>query len=57
MNYIAAYKITERKLSQQFISPSITSVSREGYEPWLRERAERLAGVANEFFAELSKAL
>ena len=54
MNYIATYKITDRKLSQQFIDPAIVSVSREGYESWLRKRAERLAEVSNEFLAELA---
>ena len=36
------------------IDPGIISVSREGYESWLRQRAERLAEVANEFLFELS---
>jgi hypothetical protein len=57
MSYIATYKITERKLAQQFIDPAITSVPREGYEPWLRERAAKLAAVANDFVTELSKTL
>jgi hypothetical protein len=57
MSYIAIYKITERKLSQQFIDPSITSVSLEAYEPWLRARAERLAEAANGFLSELSPAV
>jgi hypothetical protein len=54
MSYIATYKISERKLSQQFINPATISVSREGYESWVRERAQRLAEVANAFLAELS---
>ncbi|MGH9558841.1 MAG: hypothetical protein ACRD30_06330, partial [Bryobacteraceae bacterium] len=54
MSYIAIYNITERKLSQQFIDPAIISVPREGYETWLRERADRLADVGNAFLTELS---
>jgi hypothetical protein len=54
MNYINTYRITDHKLSQQFIDPAIISVSREGYEPWLRKRAARLAEVGNEFLAELA---
>jgi hypothetical protein len=30
------------------------SISHDGYEPWLRERAERLADVGNGFLAELA---
>jgi hypothetical protein len=57
MSYIDTYKITECKLSQQFIDPAIVSVSREGYEHWLDVRAGRLAEVANTFLTELSPAV
>ncbi len=53
MSYIAKYKITDRKLSQQFIDPAGMAKPATGYEPWLRQRADQLATVANEFFAEL----
>jgi hypothetical protein len=54
MSYIASYRITERKLAQQFIDPGIMSVSYQGYESWLRERARRLAEIGNAFLVELS---
>jgi hypothetical protein len=43
-----------RQLRQQFIEPSNISLSHDGYEQWLRERARRLADVGNEFLAELA---
>lgn len=54
MKYIAKYKITPEKLAQQFIEPGSISVSPDGYETWLRKRAERLAKVGNEFLTELA---
>lgn len=54
MSYVVKYKITADKLSQQFINPGTISISHEGYEQWLRERAKRLAEVGNEFLAELA---
>lgn len=56
LSYIAKYKITDRKLSQQFIDPATLSLSPEKYEPWLRERAARLANVGNEFLDALEPA-
>jgi hypothetical protein len=53
MNYIAKYKITDRKLSQQFIDQETLSRSPQGYESWLQGRAARLAAVGNEFLNEL----
>lgn len=53
MNYIAKYKITGEKLSQQFIDPTSISISHDRYEHWLRDRANRLAEVGNEFLASL----
>jgi hypothetical protein len=53
MSYIEKYKITPEKLKQQFIDPASLSLSHEGYEAWLFERAKRLAEVGNEFLAEL----
>jgi hypothetical protein len=54
MGYISKYKITNEKLAQQFIEPSSISLSHDGYEAWLRERAQRLTEVGNEFLAELA---
>jgi hypothetical protein len=53
MSYIAKYKITPQKLAQQFVDPATLSLSHEGYEAWVRNRAMRLAEVGNEFLAEL----
>lgn len=54
MSYIAKYKITREKLAQQFVEVSALSVSHDGYDEWLRTRAEQLAMVGNEFLAELA---
>ena len=54
MSYIAKYKIADAKLVQQFIDPVSLSVSHDGYEQWLRCRANRLAEVGNEFLLELA---
>lgn len=54
MSYIAKYKITDAKLVQQFIDPANLSVSHDGYEQWLRCRANRLAEVGNELLVELA---
>jgi hypothetical protein len=54
MSYIAKYKITDEKLAQQFVDAATLSLSHEGYEAWLRERAQRLADVGNGFLAELA---
>lgn len=54
MSYIDKYKITHQKLAQQFIDPATLTLSHEGYEEWVRNRAKRLAEVGNEFFAALA---
>lgn len=54
MSYIDKYKITHQKLAQQFVDPATLSLSHEGYEAWVRNRAKRLADVGNEFLAELA---
>lgn len=54
MRYIDKYKITDQKLAQQFVDPATLSLSHEGYEEWVRNRANRLAEVGNEFLAELA---
>jgi hypothetical protein len=53
MSYIAKYDITPDKLMQQFIDPKSISISYDEYEAWLRQRAEVLAKVGNEFLAEI----
>ncbi len=54
MSYIQKYKITDQKLAQQFVDPATISLSYEGYETWVRNRAKRLAEVGNELLAELA---
>ena len=54
MSYIDKYKITHQKLAQQFVDPATLSLSHEGYEAWVRNRAKRLAEVGNEFLAKLA---
>lgn len=54
MKYIAKYEISDEKLSQQFIDPASISLSQEGYKTWVHGRAQRLAEVANDFFAEIA---
>ncbi len=43
MSYIDKYKITHQKLAQQFVEPATLSMTHEGYEAWVRNRAKRLA--------------
>jgi len=54
MSYIAKYKITNEKLAQQFIDPASLSISHDGYEEWLKRRAQTLADAGNAFLAELA---
>jgi hypothetical protein len=54
MSYIAKYKITDEKLTQQFIDPTSLSIPHSEFEVWLRGRAKRLADEANEFLSELA---
>ena len=54
MSYIAKYNITDDKLAKQFVEPRSLSVSHEGYEAWLRDRAIRLAHAGNAFLSELA---
>ncbi len=53
MSYIAKYNITHAKLSQQYVSLGTTPVGFEGFELWLRQRAQELASVGNQFLAEI----
>jgi hypothetical protein len=53
MNYIQRYKISQDKLSQQFIFDDITSTSAGQYETWLLKRAQTLAEAGNKFLNEL----
>jgi hypothetical protein len=57
MKYIEKYKITPRKLAQQFIDQDITAVSHPEFENWLRSRAQRLAEEGNAFLLELRATL
>lgn len=54
MSYITKYRITDRKLSQQFIDTGISAVSIQNYSSWLHHRAERLAEAGNEFLADIA---
>jgi hypothetical protein len=54
MSYVKKYNITREKLAQQYVDPDTLSLSHDGYEAWVRGRAERLAEVGNEFLAELA---
>jgi hypothetical protein len=53
MSYIPRYKITPRKLSQQYVEQEIMTISPSKYETWLRARAERLAQEGNGFLSDL----
>lgn len=53
MNYVEKYKISKNKLLQQFIDPNFTEVSQDGFEKWVRARAELLAKESNIFLEEL----
>jgi hypothetical protein len=54
MDYVVRYKITDLKLGQQYITNDIRRLSTANYEPWLRERASRLAEAGNQFLETLS---
>jgi len=54
MSYIAKYKITSQKLRQQCVDPASLSISRDGYEEWIKRRAKVLADAGNAFLAELA---
>jgi hypothetical protein len=53
MNYITEHNITEKKLSQQFIDPTVAASSVAEYESWLRSRAQALAEHGNSFLEQL----
>lgn len=57
MSYINKYEISPEKLSQQYISPDIQSLSIGKYEEWLENRAKKLAEIGNGFLDELRKGL
>ncbi len=52
-DYILKYGITKEKLSQQFVTGDIESMSVDNYMKWLNERASRLVEAGNEFLSEL----
>lgn len=53
MDYIRKYKITPKKLEQQYIDPDFLKVPASDFESWVQIRAERLAQEANTFLLEL----
>jgi len=57
LSYVQKYKITDEKLRQQLIDPNFVNVLLTGFEPWLKDRAQRLADEGNRFLEELSRAL
>lgn len=57
LDYVARYGISEQKLRQQFIDPTFTALGISDYSTWVRSRAEGLADAANNFMAELRRAL
>ena len=57
MNYVKKYSITDTKLQQQFIDPSIKALSVDDYERWLRARAKSLAEQGNQLLGELKAGL
>ena len=53
MDYIPKYKITPKKLAQQFISTNINKTTVKEYPEWLNQRAESLAKAGNSFLEKL----
>lgn len=53
MDYIPKYKITSKKLGQQFITAKIVTTTVAEYPAWLSHRAEILADAGNSFLEEL----
>jgi hypothetical protein len=57
MDYMRRYGITAEKLTQQYASGDIDSMSVQNYPAWLNTRANRLAEAGNELLRELGKGL
>ncbi len=57
LSYVQKYAITKEKLNQQFIDASFTRVTFDGFENWLRNRAQVLSEEANAFLSELKGAI
>lgn len=53
MTYVEKYKISEEKLSQQFIDYDFVNTTIDEFSNWLCRRAERLASEANSYLDEL----
>lgn len=53
MGYVSKYKITDEKLTQQFIEPKSLAIALSEYEAWVRARAAHIAQIGNEFLTEL----
>lgn len=57
LDYINKYKITQQKLSKQFITDNISAISISDYETWLSSRAHKLAEKGNSFLNALVRDL
>ena len=53
MDYIPKYKITAKKLSQQYISTETMTTTVKQYPQWLEKRAETLAKAGNSYLEGL----
>jgi hypothetical protein len=57
MLYIDKYKITSKKLGQQFVEDDIRKATPAEFGTWLEARATRLAQAGNQFLNELGASL
>jgi hypothetical protein len=55
MEYLKKYKITDEKLSQQFITNNLAVTPVEKYTDFLKQRANMLTTEANKYLSELQK--
>lgn len=57
LDYVSRYRITDEKLTQQFIDPNFANVQFAAYPSWLQERAEALSEYANALLGTLKGSL
>lgn len=53
LDYVARYRISEKKLRQQYIDPCFVETKLADLEKWVRSRAQALADAGNAYLARL----
>ncbi len=55
MEYLKKYKITNEKLSQQFIATDLATTTIDKYPSFIKDRSQTLSGEANAYLSDLRK--